>query len=52
VEVEATTLRRKRSTRPGGQASLKVESDDLAGFEGLIRRRSLRARGERGEGES
>jgi len=49
VEVEGTTLRRKRGARPGGQSSLKVESDDLAGIEGLIRRRSMRARGEKGD---
>ena len=49
VDVEGTTLRRKRGARPGGQASLKVESDDLARFEGLIRRRSVRARGEQGK---
>lgn len=52
VEVEGTTLRRKRGARPGGQSSLKVESDDLAGIEGLIRRRSARARGEQGTEES
>ncbi|HWS74517.1 MAG TPA: LarC family nickel insertion protein [Quisquiliibacterium sp.] len=51
VDVEGTTLRRKRGARPGGQASLKVESDDLARFEGLIRRRSVRARGEQGSEE-
>ncbi len=51
MKVEGTTLRRKRAERPGGQSSLKVESDDLAGIEGLIHRRSVRARGERGEGE-
>lgn len=48
VTVDGITVRRKRGERPGGKASLKVESDDLAGIEGLIRRRSVRARGEQG----
>jgi len=47
-DIEGETLRRKRSALPDGRFALKVESDDLARFEGLVRRRAAKFRGERG----
>ncbi|KAA5608326.1 nickel pincer cofactor biosynthesis protein LarC [Rhodovastum atsumiense] len=44
--IEGQSLRRKRVVRPGGQSSCKVESDDVAGFEGLVRRRRVKRLGE------
>jgi uncharacterized protein (TIGR00299 family) protein len=46
VEVDGQRLRRKRTQRPGGFSSLKVESDDLAAGEGLAARRRLQRLGE------
>jgi uncharacterized protein (DUF111 family) len=40
------SVRGKRSLRPGGQSSLKIESDDVARFEGLIQRRRIKDAGE------
>ena len=45
-------LQRKRSYRPDGQTSLKVESDDIARIEGLLSRRRLKHLGEYEEGSS
>jgi hypothetical protein len=45
IQLDGTALRRKRSRRPDGETSVKVESDDLAA--GTLReRRQLRARAE------
>jgi len=52
VEIEGQPLRRKRSTLPDGRSALKVESDDLIRFEGLMRRRAAKFRGEHGSGDS
>jgi hypothetical protein len=51
VAVDGVTLRRKQVQRPGGETTLKVESDDLARTETLAARRRLqtRAEGEKGE---
>lgn len=51
VAVDGVTLRRKQVRRPGGEATLKVESDDVAHTETLAARRRLQARAERDEGE-
>ena len=51
VAVSGATLRRKRVQRPGGETTVKVESDELAGTETLAARRRLQARAEGGEGE-
>ncbi|MDC7788650.1 LarC family nickel insertion protein [Rhodoplanes sp. TEM] len=48
VVVDGTTLRRKRAMRPGGD-SVKVESDDLTGLDGLVARRAMKTRGEQGD---
>ena len=52
VQADGTSLRRKRSALPDGTTALKVESDDLARFDGLIRRRGVKAGGERGSPET
>jgi uncharacterized protein (TIGR00299 family) protein len=44
--VEGREMQRKRTLRPGGQASLKVESDELAPFDGLVGRRRMMRRAE------
>lgn len=49
VETGEGTLRRKRSLRPDGQSALKVESDDIASCDGLIRRRQVKRRAEQEE---
>lgn len=41
VATDAGLLQAKSAVRPGGRLTTKVESDDLAPFEGLARRRSL-----------
>jgi uncharacterized protein (DUF111 family) len=41
LSVAGQTLRCKRSRRPGGRISTKVESDDVAAIAGLIDRRRL-----------
>jgi hypothetical protein len=46
VAVEEETVRVKRVQRPGGETTVKVESDDLARHEGLAARRNLKAKGE------
>jgi pyridinium-3,5-bisthiocarboxylic acid mononucleotide nickel chelatase len=51
-EVEGETLRRKRSARPDGRPALKIESDDLARFDGLTHRRAMKFRGEQGQEDS
>lgn len=51
VAVGDATLRRKRVQRPGGETTVKVESDDLAGTETLAARRRLQSRAEDAEGE-
>ena len=48
LAVEGLQLRRKRSLRPAGGASVKVESDDIASLDGLERRRRIARLGERG----
>jgi uncharacterized protein (DUF111 family) len=40
--IEGKTVRIKRARRPDGEATAKVESDDLAGLDGLARRRRLK----------
>jgi pyridinium-3,5-bisthiocarboxylic acid mononucleotide nickel chelatase len=50
VTVDGLELRTKRSLRPDGAASVKVESDDVAVLDGLARRRRIARQGER-EGE-
>ena len=44
-------MRLKRVRRPGGETTVKVESDDLAGTGTLAARRRLQRRAEREEGE-
>lgn len=51
VAVGSVTLRRKQVQRPGGETTVKVESDDLARTETLAARRRLQSRAERAEGE-
>lgn len=51
VAVGGATLRRKRVQRPGGETTVKVESDDLAGTETLAARRRLQSRAEGGQEE-
>ncbi|HXE47594.1 MAG TPA: nickel insertion protein, partial [Ramlibacter sp.] len=51
VAVGDVTLRRKEVQRPGGEKTLKVESDDLARTDTLAARRRLQSRAEREEGE-
>lgn len=46
VAVGEATLRRKRVQRPGGETTVKVESDDLAGTGTLAARRRLQSRAE------
>ena len=46
VELDGHRLLRKRTLRPDGVATLKVESDDLARSEGLAARRRLKHLGE------
>ncbi len=50
AEVGGVTLRRKQVRRPGGEMTLKVESDDLARTGTLAARRRLQARAERDKG--
>jgi len=45
-EVAGERLSRKRTLRPDGLASLKVESDDIARFSGLAARRRMKQLGE------
>jgi uncharacterized protein (TIGR00299 family) protein len=52
VAVGDATLRRKRVQRPGGETTVKVESDDLAGTGTLAARRRLQSRAEDEDGES
>jgi hypothetical protein len=52
IPVEGRVVRRKGAVRPGGRVSLKAESDDLAGFDGLVQRRRAKSRGEQGSGNS
>lgn len=49
VETDGGTLRRKRSLRLDGATALKVESDDIAHYDGLIRRRQVKRRAEQEE---
>ncbi len=49
VESDGEPLRRKRSLRPDGQTALKIESDDLTRYDGLIRRRQVKGRAEQEE---
>jgi pyridinium-3,5-bisthiocarboxylic acid mononucleotide nickel chelatase len=51
VAVGDVRLRRKQVQRPGGERTVKVESDDVAPTETLAARRRLQSRGEREEGE-
>jgi uncharacterized protein (TIGR00299 family) protein len=51
VAVGEVTLRRKQVQRPGGETTVKVESDDLARAETLAERRRLQSRAEREQGE-
>lgn len=51
VALDGATVRRKRVQRPGGEATVKVESDDLAGTETLAARRRLQSRAEDGQEE-
>ena len=51
VAVGEATLGRKQVQRPGGETTVKVESDDLAGTGTLAARRRLQRRAEREEGE-
>jgi hypothetical protein len=44
--VAGERLSRKRTQRPDGLASLKVESDDIARFAGLAARRRMKQIGE------
>lgn len=46
LEVAGQRLSRKRTQRPDGIASLKVESDDIARFAGLAARRRMKQLGE------
>jgi uncharacterized protein (TIGR00299 family) protein len=46
LDVEGTALNRKRSALPDGSLVFKVDSDDLTRFDGLIRRRKVKFRGE------
>ena len=46
VTVDGESVRRKRVVRPGGEQSVKVESDDLARREGLEARRRFKEKGE------
>ena len=50
TQAAGMVLRRKRVRRPDGQETVKVESDDVAGLEGLSARRGARAAGERESG--
>jgi len=40
--IEGKTVQIKRARRPDGEATAKVESDDLAGLDGFARRRRLK----------
>ena len=51
-EADGQQLRRKRTARPDGSSGLKVESDDVARFDGLIERRKFKFRGEQGSEDS
>lgn len=42
IDVGGHTLTRKRTQRPDGASSLKVESDEIAGLEGLAARRRVK----------
>ena len=46
LDIEGNRVIRKRTLRPDGLASLKVESDDIARLEGLAARRRLKHLGE------
>jgi uncharacterized protein (TIGR00299 family) protein len=50
VEQDATCIRVKRVSRPGGEVTSKTESDDLAHLGGLARRRSVKKQTEEGSG--
>jgi len=52
IDIEGHQATRKRTYRPDGAASLKVESDDIARFEGLAARRRLKHLGEYEENEA
>ena len=41
VNVDGTELRRKYCSRPDNEMSIKVESDDIASFESLVKRRRI-----------
>ncbi|MDR0576430.1 MAG: LarC family nickel insertion protein [Candidatus Accumulibacter sp.] len=49
LAVDGQRVTRKRTLRPDGSATFKVESDDVARLEGLAARRRLKCLGERGE---
>ena len=51
VAMGGATLRRKHVQRPGGESTVKVESDDLAGTGTLAARRRLQSRAEGGQEE-
>ena len=51
VAVGDVTLRRKEVQRPGGEKTVKVESDDIARTETLAARRRLQSRAEHEEGK-
>lgn len=46
VTVGGRSVARKRTERPGGEVTLKVESDELARLDGLAARRELKQQGE------
>ena len=50
AEQDATCVRVKRVSRPGGEVTSKVESDDLAHLGGLARRRSVKMQTEERSG--
>lgn len=52
VAIGDATVRRKRVRRPGGETTVKAESDDLAGTGTLAARRRLQSRAENEDGES
>ena len=51
IDVDGRPLSRKRTQRPDGRSSLKIESDELAAVEGLVARRHLQQRGEKEQPE-
>jgi uncharacterized protein (TIGR00299 family) protein len=50
AEQDATCVRVKRVSRPGGEVTSKAESDDLVHLGGLARRRSVKKQTEEGSG--